>query len=364
MQAPLAKRIWDAIAAPFDGWLMAFLAGIFVMSMLVLFSASNQSWHKIDNKLVYTIMALAVMWIMANARPQTVMNFAPPLYAAGVLMLVGVELFGITVNGSTRWLNLGIVRIQPSEIMKTALPMMVAWYFQKYESTLNWRHYLVAVALIAVPGALVLKQPDLGTAVLIMGAGFFVLFFAGLSWKIIIGGLVAFLASLPVVWNLLHDYQRRRVLTLIDPMQDPLGDGYHIIQSMIAIGSGGPWGKGWLNGSQTHLDYIPERTTDFIFAVYSEEFGLAGNLLLLALYLGVITRGMLITARAQTLYGRLLAGAITLSFFVYVFVNMGMVAGILPVVGVPLPFMSYGGTATVSLAVALGMLMSIGNTKR
>ena len=364
MQAPLAKRIWDAIAAPFDGWLMAFLAGIFVMSMLVLFSASNQSWHKIDNKLVYTIMALAVMWIMANARPQTVMNFAPPLYAVGVLLLVGVELFGITVNGSTRWLNLGIVRIQPSEIMKTALPMMVAWYFQKYESTLNWRHYLVAVALIAVPGALVLKQPDLGTAVLIMGAGFFVLVFAGLSWKISIGGLVAFLASLPVVWNLLHDYQRRRVLTLIDPMQDPLGDGYHIIQSMIAIGSGGPWGKGWLNGSQTHLDYIPERTTDFIFAVYSEEFGLAGNLLLLALYLGVITRGMLITARAQTLYGRLLAGAITLSFFVYVFVNMGMVAGILPVVGVPLPFMSYGGTATVSLAVALGMLMSIGNTKR
>lgn len=364
MQAPLSKRIWDAIAAPFDGWLMLFLGGIFVMSMLVLFSASNQSWHKIDNKLVYTVMALAIMWVMANARPQTVMNFAPPLYAMGVLLLLGVHFFGITVNGSTRWLNLGIVRIQPSEIMKTALPMMVAWYFQKYESTLNWRHYLLAVVMIAVPGALVLKQPDLGTAVLIMGAGFFVLFFAGLSWKIIIGGLVAFAASLPVVWNLMHDYQRRRVLTLIDPMQDPLGDGYHIIQSMIAIGSGGPWGKGWLNGSQTHLDYIPERTTDFIFAVYSEEFGLAGNLLLLALYLGVISRGMLITARAQTLYGRLLAGAITLSFFVYVFVNMGMVAGILPVVGVPLPFMSYGGTATVSLAVALGMLMSIGNTKR
>ncbi|MFN4236258.1 MAG: rod shape-determining protein RodA [Vogesella sp.] len=364
MQAPLGKRIWDTIAAPFDGWLMLFLGGIFVMSMLVLFSASNQSWHKIDNKLVYTVMALAIMWVMAHARPQTVMNFAPPLYAAGVLMLVGVELFGITVNGSTRWLNLGIVRIQPSEIMKTALPMMVAWYFQKYESTLNWRHYLFAVVLILIPGVLVLKQPDLGTATLIMGAGFFVLFFAGLSWKIIIGGLVAFLASLPVVWNLMHGYQRRRVLTLIDPMEDPLGDGYHIIQSMIAIGSGGTWGKGWLNGSQTHLDYIPERTTDFIFAVYSEEFGLAGNLLLLALYLGVIARGMLITARAQTLYGRLLAGAITLSFFVYVFVNMGMVAGILPVVGVPLPFMSYGGTATVSLAVALGMLMSIGNTKR
>jgi rod shape determining protein RodA len=343
---------------------MLFLGGIFIMSMLVLFSASNQSWHKADNKLVYTVMALAVMWVMANARPQTVMNFAPPLYALGVLLLLGVHFFGITVNGSTRWLNLAVVRIQPSEIMKTALPMMLAWYFQKYESTLNWRHYLLAVVMIAVPGALVLKQPDLGTAVLIMGAGFFVLFFAGLSWKIIIGGLIAFAASLPVVWNMMHDYQRRRVLTLIDPMQDPLGDGYHIIQSMIAIGSGGPWGKGWLNGSQTHLDYIPERTTDFIFAVYSEEFGLAGNLLLLVLYLGIISRGMLITARAQTLYGRLLAGAITLSFFVYVFVNMGMVAGILPVVGVPLPFMSYGGTATVSLAVALGMLMSIGNTKR
>lgn len=364
MQAPLAKRLWQAVIEPFDGWLMLFLGGVFMLSMLVLFSASNQSWHKIDNKLVYTVLGLVVMWLMAKARPQMVMNFAPPLYLLGVLLLIGVDLFGIIVNGSQRWLNLGVARIQPSEIMKIALPMMVAWYFQKYETTLNWRHYVIASVMIAIPGVLVLKQPDLGTAVLIMGAGFFVMFFAGLSWKILFGGAVLFAASLPVVWNLMHDYQRRRVLTLIDPMQDPLGDGYHIIQSMIAIGSGGPWGKGWLNGSQTHLDYIPERTTDFIFAVYSEEFGLAGNLLLLSLYLLIISRGMLIAARAQTLYGRLLAGAITLSFFVYVFVNMGMVAGILPVVGVPLPFMSYGGTATVSLAIALGMLMGIARHQR
>ncbi len=364
MHQPLAKRIWDAIAEPFDGWLMAFLGGVFALSMLVLFSASNQSWHKIDNKLIYTLLSLVIMWVLAKARPQAVMNFAPPLYILGVLLLIGVDLFGIIVNGSQRWLSLGVVRIQPSEIMKIALPMMLAWYFQVNETTLNWKHYIGAAILIAIPGVLVLKQPDLGTAVLIMGAGFFVLFFAGLSWKVIIGGLVAFAASLPIVWNLLHDYQRRRVLTLIDPMQDPLGDGYHIIQSMIAIGSGGPWGKGWLSGSQTHLDYIPERTTDFIFAVFSEEFGLLGNLTLLVLYLCIISRGMLITARAQTLYGRLLAGAITRSFFVYVFVNMGMVAGILPVVGVPLPFISYGGTATVSLAVALGMLMSIGNRNR
>ncbi|SCK10992.1 rod shape-determining protein RodA [Vogesella sp. LIG4] len=364
MHQPLVKRILSAIAEPFDGWLLAFLGGVFILSMLVLYSASNQSWYKLDNKVAYTMLSLMVMWALAKARPQAVMNFAPPLYAVGVMLLIGVALFGVSVNGSRRWLSLGIVRIQPSEIMKIAVPMMLAWFFQKYETTLNWRHYIVAALLILVPSALVLKQPDLGTAVLIMGAGFFVLFFAGLSWKVIIGGLVAFAASLPVVWNLMHDYQRRRILTLIDPMQDPLGDGYHIIQSMIAIGSGGPWGKGWLNGSQTHLDYIPERTTDFIFAVYSEEFGLIGNLTLVVLYLCIISRGMMITARAQTLYGRLLAGAITMSFFVYAFVNMGMVAGILPVVGVPLPFMSYGGTATVSLAVALGMLMSIGNRNR
>lgn len=364
MQTPLLKRLWQFVREPLDGWLMLFLGLVFVLSMLVLYSASNQSFDKIDNKLVYTVLGLVVMWGAARMRPQSIMNFAPPLYALGVLLLLAVHFKGVTVNGSTRWLELGITRIQPSEIMKIALPMMVAWFFQRFELSLRWWHYLAAMVLIVIPGGLVLKQPDLGTATLIMAAGFFVLYFAGLSWKVLIGGAVAFAASLPVVWNLMHDYQKKRVLTLIDPMEDPLGAGYHIIQSMIAIGSGGPFGKGWLNGTQTHLDYIPERTTDFIFAVYSEEFGLIGNVILVVLYLLIVSRGLMITARAQTLYGRLMGGTITMSFFVYAFVNMGMVAGILPVVGVPLPLVSYGGTATLTLMLGLGMLMSIGNTRR
>ncbi|MGR2661205.1 MULTISPECIES: rod shape-determining protein RodA [Chromobacterium] len=364
MQTSLIKRVWQQIQEPLDGWLMLFLGMIFVVSMVLLYSANNQSFDKIDNKLIYTSLSLIIMWIIARMRPQSIMNFAPPIYGLGVLLLLAVHFKGVTVNGSTRWLELGITRIQPSEIMKIALPMMLAWFFQKYELSMRWWHYLVAALLMAVPSALVLKQPDLGTTLLIAAAGLFVLFFAGLPWKVIFAGIGLGAASLPIVWNLLHDYQRRRVLTMIDPTTDPLGDGYHIIQSMIAIGSGGPWGKGWLNGTQTHLDYIPERTTDFIFAVYSEEFGLAGNVLLLVLYLLVLSRAMMITASAQTLYGRLMAGSITMSFFVYAFVNMGMVSGILPVVGVPLPFMSYGGTATVTLFVGMGMLMSISNLKR
>lgn len=364
MQQPLLKRLWQYLIDPLDSWMMLFLGLIFVLSLTVLYSASNQTFTKIDNKLLYTLLSLVVMWLLARTRPQTVMSLAPPIYVVGVLLLVAVELFGIIVNGSQRWLNLGVGRIQPSEIMKIALPMMVAWYFQHHENHLRWWHYIVACVLIAVPTLMVLKQPDLGTATLIAAAGVFVLFFAGLSWKVIVAAIVGFLASLPVVWNLMHDYQRQRVLTLIDPMQDPLGAGYHIIQSMIAIGSGGPLGKGWLSGSQTHLEFIPERTTDFIFAVYAEEFGLIGNLILLSLYLAVISRGLMIAARAPTLYGRVMAGSITLSFFVYVFVNMGMVSGILPVVGVPLPMVSYGGTATVTLFIGMGMLMAINNQRR
>ncbi|MDN0075017.1 rod shape-determining protein RodA [Crenobacter sp. SG2303] len=364
MQPHPLKRLWDFIKEPLDGWLMLFLGLIYVLSLFVLFSADNQEWGRLTAKFGYTVLGLVVLWSLAYLRPQLVMNFAPPIYVTGLLLLIGVALFGVVVNGSRRWLELGITRIQPSEIMKIAIPMMLAWFFQKYELSLSWRHYLVAGLMIVVPGALVLKQPDLGTATLIMAAGFFVMFFAGLSWKLIIGGLVTFLGSLPVIWNFMHDYQKKRILTLIDPMQDPLGAGYHIIQSMIAIGSGGPWGKGWLNGTQTHLDYIPERTTDFIFAVYSEEFGLVGNVILVILYLLVISRGMMITARAPTLYGRLMAGAITLTFFVYAFVNMGMVSGILPVVGVPLPLVSYGGTATLSILVGQGMLMGIANQRK
>jgi rod shape determining protein RodA len=364
MQPHLIKHIWNQIREPLDGWLMLFLGLIFLLSLMVLYSASNQSFGKIDNKIVYTVLSLTIMWIISRMRPQMLMNLAPPIYGIGLLLLIAVHFKGVTVNGSTRWLSLGFTRIQPSEILKIALPMMLAWFFQKYETQLRWWHYAVASVLIALPVALILKQPDLGTATLIMAAGFFVLFFAGLSWKIIIGGLVAFSASLPVIWSMMHDYQKKRVLTLFDPMQDPLGAGYHIIQSMIAIGSGGPWGKGWLKGTQTHLDYIPERTTDFIFAVFSEEFGMIGNIILVMLYLLVISRGLMITARAQTLYGRLMAGSITLSFFVYAFVNMGMVSGILPVVGVPLPFVSYGGTATVTLFISMGMLMGIANLRK
>ena len=364
MQPPLIKRVWKNIQEPLDGWLMVFLGLIFVLSMLLLYSANNASFDKMCSKLIYTSLSLMIMWLIARMSPQSIMNLAPPIYLLGVLLLLAVHVKGVTVNGSTRWLELGVTRIQPSEIMKIALPMMLAWFLQKYELNMNWWHYLVAVLLMLVPSVLVLKQPDLGTTLLIASAGLFVLFFSGLTWKVIGMGVGLSAASLPIVWNLLHDYQRRRVLTMIDPTTDPLGDGYHIIQSMIAIGSGGAFGKGWLNGTQTHLDYIPERTTDFIFAVYSEEFGLFGNVLLLVLYLLVLTRMMMIAASARTLYDRLMAGSITLSLFIYVFVNMGMVSGILPVVGVPLPFISYGGTATVSLFVGMGMLMSISNLKR
>lgn len=364
MQQSLIKRLWQEIKTPLDGWLTLFLGLIFIVSLFVLYSASNKMLDKIDNKLVYTALSFTLMWCLARLRPASIMNFAPPIYAVGVVLLLAVHFKGITVNGSTRWLSLGITRIQPSEIMKIALPMTLAWFFQKFEQSVAWWHYAIAAVLIIIPAGLVLKQPDLGTATLIMAAGFFVLFFAGLSWKVIIGGLIAFAASLPILWNHMHDYQRKRILTLLDPTQDPLGAGYHIIQSMIAIGSGGPWGKGWLNGTQTHLDYIPERTTDFIFAVFSEEFGLVGNTILVILYTLVISRAMMITARAQTQYGQLMAGSITLSFFVYAFVNMGMVSGILPVVGVPLPFVSYGGTATVTLFIGMGMLMSIANQNK
>jgi rod shape determining protein RodA len=287
------------------------------------------------------------------------MRFAVPLYIAGVVLLVLVFLVGIKVNGAKRWLPLGFTRIQPSEIMKIAMPLMLAWYFHKHEAVLKFRHFVVAGLLLVVPFALIAKQPDLGTAILVGAAGFYVIFLAGLPWKVLFAMIIAGASAAPFVWTLLHDYQRKRILTLIDPSTDPLGSGYHIIQSTIAIGSGGALGKGWLAGTQTHLEFIPERHTDFIFAVFSEERGLLGNCVLVALYTLLIVRGMMISANAGTLFSRLMAGSITLSFFTYAFVNMGMVSGILPVVGVPLPFMSYGGTALVMLFLGLGMLMSI-----
>jgi rod shape determining protein RodA len=361
----LFQKIKRIVWSPMDPWLFYAMLAIYIMSLFLLYSADGQQIGQLENKTLHTVLGFMLLWLIARTRPQILSNFALPMYAIGVVLLLGVHFFGITVNGSTRWLNIGIGRIQPSEIMKIALPMMVAWYFQKYEMSLRWYHYLAAIVIVLVPVALILKQPDLGTATLIMASGLFVIFFAGLPWKAIFAALIGFAAALPLLWRYgMHDYQKTRVLTLLDPTQDPLGAGYHIIQSMIAIGSGGIWGKGWLNGTQTHLDYIPESTTDFIFAVYGEEFGLIGNVLLLAIYLLILARGLYIAAKAPTLYSRTLAGALTMTFFCYAFVNMGMVSGILPVVGVPLPLVSYGGTATLSIMVVLALLMGIANQRR
>ncbi len=342
----------------FDRSLTIILGLILFLGCLAVSSAAMDFPGRFEGHLRNIAVGIAVMWVAAMVPPQKLMRFALPIYLTGVALLVAVAAFGLIKNGARRWINLGVV-IQPSEIMKLALPLMLAWYFQKREGMILWRDFLFAGLLLAIPVGRILRQPDLGTAMLVLSSGFFVIFLAGLSWRLIIGMMISGLASLPLVWSMLHDYQRGRVMTLIDPTSDPLGKGFHIIQSTIAIGSGGLIGKGWLNGSQAHLEFIPERTTDFIFAVFSEEFGLLGNAVLLVLYLMLIGRGLLIAANAPTLFSRLLAGAITLSIFVYAFVNMGMVSGILPVVGVPLPFMSYGGTAFVTLSLAVGTLMSI-----
>jgi rod shape determining protein RodA len=342
----------------FDRPLTIILSLILLLGCLAIFSAAMDFPGRFEGHLRNILVGIAVMWIAAMVPPQTLMRFAVPIYLLGVALLVAVAAFGLIKNGARRWINIGFI-IQPSEIMKLALPLMLAWYFQKREGMIRWRDFLFAGILLAIPVGLILRQPDLGTSLLVTSAGFFVIFLAGLSWRLIIGLMVAGLASLPLLWTMLHDYQRNRVMTLLDPTSDPLGKGFHIIQSTIAIGSGGLIGKGWLNGTQSHLEFIPERTTDFIFAVFSEEFGLLGNGVLLVLYLLLIGRGLIIAANAPTLFSRLLAGALTLSIFTYVFVNMGMVSGILPVVGVPLPFVSYGGTAFVTLSLCVGTLMSI-----
>lgn len=342
----------------FDGPLILIVCLILAVGSITLYSAGIDFPGRFEDHMRNIMISLLIMWVAALVPPQTMMRFAVPLYTVGVALLIGVALFGLIRNGARRWIDLGVV-IQPSEIMKIAMPMMLAWFFQKREGITRWSEFLVAGVLLVVPIGLIMRQPDLGTSLLVLAAGFYVIFFAGLSWKVLVAGLIAGLASLPVAWSMLHDYQRERVMTLIDPTTDPLGKGFHIIQSTIAIGSGGVAGKGWLHGTQAHLEFIPERTTDFIFAVFSEEFGLIGNAILLVLYLLLIGRGMLIAANAPTLFSRLMAGAITMIFFTYAFVNMGMVSGILPVVGVPLPFVSYGGTAFVTLGLGVGILMSI-----
>lgn len=359
------KKLWRTIIGPIDRWLLLWISLIYLLSLLVLYSADQQHFGRLVDKLIYTVLAFGFMWLIAKSSPQLVMQFAPPLYFFGLSLLVAVHFFGVVVNGAQRWLDLHIVTLQPSEIMKSALPMMIAWYFYRIEGRRHWYHYFLAIVIIIVPSVLVLRQPDLGTACLIVMSGLLVLFFAGLSWRAIVGAVSVFLGSLPIFWHYgLLDYQKQRILSLLDSHQNLLGAGYHHHQSMIAIGSGGILGKGWRHGTQTNLDYLPERSTDFIFAVYSEEFGLIGNMILLALYLAIILRGLKIAAYAPTLYSQLLAATITLCFFLYTFVNMGMVTGIFPVVGVPLPLMSYGGTATFMILMGQGILMSIANQKK
>ncbi|MFM9155270.1 MAG: rod shape-determining protein RodA, partial [Polynucleobacter victoriensis] len=320
--------------------------------------------------------AYSVMLIVSKIPPKWLEKSAVWIYSLGIALLLAVAAFGLIKKGARRWVNIGVV-IQPSEIMKIAMPLMLAWYFQRREGVLkNW-DYAVAVLLLALPVALIARQPDLGTALLVVAAGLYVIILAGFPWKYIIPVVAlgtfcillliifgSYICDPQLAWPILHDYQKHRICTLLDPSTDPLGKGFHTIQSVIAIGSGGIFGKGWLNGTQAHLEFIPEKHTDFIFAVFSEEFGLIGNVVLLALFAALIQRGFAISSNAPTLFTRLLGGSITLIFFTYAFVNMGMVSGLLPVVGVPLPFISYGGTALVTLGVGVGILMSIHRYRR
>jgi rod shape determining protein RodA len=353
------RRLWVRLAEGIDGTLITLSLLLAALGLATLFSASYENPGRVSAQLANLAVALAAMWLVARIPPQTLMRFAVPAYMLGLLLLVAVALAGEVVNGARRWLHVGVTRFQPSEMMKLALPMMLAWYFHKNEATLRMRDFAIAALLLAAPVLLIARQPDLGTAVLVAAVGFYVIFFAGIGWKVLVGLGVLGLASLAPLWGMLHDYQRRRILTLIDPTQDPLGAGYHTIQSTIAVGSGGITGKGWLHGTQTHLEFIPERHTDFIFAVFSEEFGLLGNMVLITLYTLLIARGLMIAANAATFFARLLAASVTLMFFTYAFVNMGMVSGILPVVGVPLPFVSYGGTSLLTLFIGVGILMSV-----
>ena len=347
------------------------------VGLVTMYSSGFDNGTRFEDHGRNMLIAAGIMFIVAQVPPQRLMRVALPLYVLGVALLVAVALYGVTKKGATRWLNLGITTIQPSEILKIAMPLVLAWWFQKREGQLRPLDFLVGGALLVLPVALIMKQPDLGTSLLVLAAGLSVIFFAGLGWKLVLPpvalavlGIVLLVSFEPdlcadgVRWVGLRDYQQQRICTLLDPTKDPLGKGFHIIQGMIAIGSGGVWGKGFMQGTQTHLEFIPERTTDFIFAAYAEEFGLAGNLLLIAAFLFLVLRALTIALEAPTVFARLLAGAVAMIFFSSAFVNMGMVSGILPVVGVPLPFISYGGTAMVTLGLALGMLMSIAKSKR
>ncbi|MBV5293035.1 MAG: rod shape-determining protein RodA [Curvibacter lanceolatus] len=360
----------------FDGPLAFAVFLLVCAGLLTMYSSGYDHGTRFVDHGRNMILAGMIMFVVAQVPPQRLMTFAVPLYVLGVSLLVAVALFGLTKKGARRWINLGVV-IQPSEILKIAMPLMLAWWFQRREGQLRPLDFLVAGLLLVLPVGLIMKQPDLGTSLLVLAAGLSVIFFAGLSWRLILPPVLLGVIGVALVvwfeprlcadgvrWPVLHDYQQQRICTLLDPSRDPLGKGFHIIQGMIAIGSGGVFGKGFMAGTQTHLEFIPERTTDFIFAAFSEEFGLIGNLCLIVSFLFLVGRGLMIALEAPTLFSRLLAGAVCCIFFTYAFVNMGMVSGILPVVGVPLPFISYGGTAMVTLGMGLGILMSVARAKR
>jgi rod shape determining protein RodA len=330
----------------------------------VLYSASDGSIEIVQRQVIRLSIAFAVMFFVAQIPQHTLYLWAPWFFAFGIVLLILVLLAGDVGKGAQRWLNLYVIRFQPSEMMKLVTPMMLAWYLCEKPFPPKVSALFISLVLVILPTMLIARQPDLGTALLVAAAGFFVVFFGGIRWRILFGSLFTMLALIPVLWQFMHDYQKQRVLTLFDPGSDPLGSGYHIIQSMIAIGSGGIYGKGWLNGTQSQLDFIPERTTDFIFAVFAEEFGIMGAIVLLSLYAFIIIRGLYIAAKAKDSFGRLLAGSLSMTFFIYLFVNVGMVSGILPVVGVPLPLVSYGGTSMVTLMAGFGMLMSISTNRR
>lgn len=357
MSKPFSRYFWKLFS--FDIWLLLGLFAITGYGLIVLYSASGGNERMFFNRLVQVALGLGLMFVMALFPPRFYEKISPYLYVVCIILLVLVDVMGETSKGAQRWLNLGFVRFQPSEIAKLSVPLMVAAYLGKRALPPNFKDTFIALGLIIVPTLLVAIQPDLGTSILVCAAGIFVLFLAGLSWKLIGAGVVFLAGFIPIMWfYLMHDYQKTRVMTLLDPEKDPLGAGYHIIQSKIAIGSGGIEGKGWMEGTQSQLEFLPEPHTDFIFAVLSEEHGMIGVLILLAIYLFIIARGLIIGAKSATAFGRILSGGTALLFFVYVFVNIGMVSGILPVVGVPLPLFSYGGTSYVTLMAAFGLMMS------
>ena len=348
----------------FDYPLFFGLVVLILLGLSVLYSASGENLNVVTRQSIHFGIGFFMMLVTAQFSNDTLRFLSPLVYLFGLLLLIAVMLFGEIGKGAQRWLDIGIVRFQPSELMKIAVPMMIAWYISERAYPPKLLQLIPAMALIVIPGILIARQPDLGTALLVSLAGFFVLFLAGMRWRVMIAATVMVGAALPFLWRSMHDYQRTRVLTLFNPEADPLGAGYHIIQSKIAVGSGGLFGKGWLNGTQSQLDFLPERSTDFIFAVLSEEFGFFGVTALLALFIFIIARGLYIATTAAHIYPRLLAGSMSLTFFVYLLVNIGMVTGIFPVVGVPLPLVSYGGTSIVTLMAAFGIVMSAKTDRR